>query len=156
MVKRYYKDKSLYFSDIKFGNYYVAKLINLVMWDGNKDTARAIVYEALDKVQSDSGKDVSTVMRDVIDAASPLVEVRKRRVGGQTYQIPVEINSDRQVSLALRWIVRTSRKKKGKPMAERLAKELNDILSNTGDVIKMKEELYKVAVANKSYAHFAF
>jgi small subunit ribosomal protein S7 len=161
MVKKYYKEKSLYFSDLKFGNYYIAKLINIVMKNGNKDTARNIVYEAIDIVQSQlqkdgNSKDVSAIIKEVIDLASPLVEVRKKRIGGQTYQIPVEVNSERQVSLALRWIAQIARKKSGKPMSQRLAKELIDILNNTGDVVGMKDNLYKTAAANKSYAHFAF
>lgn len=142
--------------DSKYNNLVVAKCINVVMWDGKKEVAENIVYGAMNKMKSiaKDGKDELTVFLDAIDALKPSVEVKGRRVGGATYQVPVEVRADRQQTLALRWLVMFARKRGERSMEERLFAELRDALNGTGGAFKKKLDTHRMAEANKAFAHF--
>jgi small subunit ribosomal protein S7 len=141
--------------DPKFHNKLVAKLINCVMEAGKKSVAEGIVYNAFDIACKKLNKtDPLEVLQKAIDNARPLVELKPRRVGGATYQIPIEVAQERGVAMALRWIRNFARARKGKPMKDRLAAEIMDAFNNTGLAIKKKEDTHKMAEANKAFAHF--
>ena len=142
--------------DSKYNNLVVAKCINVVMWDGKKEVAENIVYGALDKLKTlaKDGKDELALFLEAVDALKPSVEVKGRRVGGATYQVPVEVRPDRQQTLALRWLVMFARKRGERSMQERLFAELRDALNGTGGAFKKKIDTHKMAEANKAFAHF--
>lgn len=142
--------------DSKYNNLVVAKCINVVMWDGKKEVAENIVYGALDKLKTlaKDGKDELAMFLEAVDALKPSVEVKGRRVGGATYQVPVEVRPDRQQTLALRWLVMFARKRGERSMQERLFAELRDALNGTGGAFKKKIDTHKMAEANKAFAHF--
>ena len=142
--------------DSKYNNLVVAKCINIVMWDGKKEVAENIVYGAIEKLKSiaKDGKDELMLFLEAVDALKPSVEVRGRRVGGATYQVPVEVRSDRQQTLALRWLVMFARKRGERSMEERLFGELRDALNGTGGAFKKKLDTHRMAEANKAFAHF--
>jgi small subunit ribosomal protein S7 len=140
--------------DVKFNSELVAYLINMVMHKGKKSVAQAIVYEAFDNIQKKTSEDPLEVFLTALENCKPQVEVKSRRVGGANYQVPVEVPSDRQVSVALRWIVHTARGRSGKPMAIALQAELTDAFNNTGTVVKKKEDTHRMAAANKAFAHY--
>ncbi len=131
----------------------VAKLINKVMWDGKKSVAQKVVYQALEYVKEKSGKDPLEVFQKAVDNVRPVLEVRPRRVGGATYQVPVEVQEPRKTSLALRWIVTAARSKKGKPMSIKLGEEILASYQGTGAAVKKKEDVHKMAEANRAFAH---
>jgi small subunit ribosomal protein S7 len=131
----------------------VTQVINKVLLDGKKSTAEQIVYGALEIVREKSGRDPVEVLQESIQALTPHLEVRSRRVGGATYQVPVEISFERQESLALRWIVTAAGTRKGVPMRDALAAEIIDAYNNTGTVVKKKEDTHKMAQANRAFAH---
>jgi small subunit ribosomal protein S7 len=132
----------------------VSKLVNRVMWDGKKSIAQKIVYKAMEFLSEKTKKDPLEALHQAIDNVRPLVEVRPRRVGGATYQVPIEVQEPRKTSLALRWIVEAARSRKGKPMAEKLGEELVNAFNNTGTAIKKKEDVHRMAEANRAFAHF--
>jgi small subunit ribosomal protein S7 len=134
---------------------YVTKLINRVMLDGKKQTANTIVYGALEKLAKEQNKEVPAMFREIIEKASPILEVKSRRVGGANYQVPVEVRPSRKIILVLRWIVQTARSRKGVPMADALYNEMKAILEGTGSVMKIREDMHKMAEANRAFAHFA-
>lgn len=136
----------------------VTRFINTVMRDGKKDTARKVVYEAMEllKKNGEEERDPLEVFETAIRNISPLMEVRSRRVGGANYQVPREVPQQRRVSLAYRWLINAARGKKGKPMAEKLAAEILAAVNNEGEAIKKKEEMHRMAEANKAFAHFAW
>ncbi|MBP9999410.1 MAG: 30S ribosomal protein S7 [Proteobacteria bacterium] len=142
--------------DSKYNNLVVAKCINVVMWDGKKEVAENIVYGALDKLKTlaKDGKDELAMFLEAVDALKPSVEVKGRRVGGATYQVPVEVRADRQQTLALRWLIMFARKRGERSMQERLFAELRDALNGTGGAFKKKIDTHKMAEANKAFAHF--
>ena len=142
--------------DSKYNNLVVAKCINVVMWDGKKEVAENIVYGALDKLKTlaKDGKDELGMFLEAVDALKPSVEVKGRRVGGATYQVPVEVRPERQQTLALRWLVMFARKRGERSMQERLFAELRDALNGTGGAFKKKIDTHKMAEANKAFAHF--
>ena len=142
--------------DSKYNNLVVAKCINVVMWDGKKEVAENIVYGALDKLKTlaKDGKDELALFLEAVDMLKPSVEVKGRRVGGATYQVPVEVRADRQQTLALRWLVMFARKRGERSMQERLFAELRDALNSTGGAFKKKIDTHKMAEANKAFAHF--
>ena len=144
--------------DSKYHNLVVAKLINVVMWDGKKEVAENIVYGALDKLKTlaKDGKDELAMFLEAVDALKPSVEVKGRRVGGATYQVPVEVRPERQQTLALRWLVMFARKRGERSMQDRLFAELRDALNGTGGAVKKKEEVHRMAEANKAFASFRF
>lgn len=141
--------------DPKYADPTLSKFINKVMWDGKKETAQTIVYAALERLATERNLDVPTTLRDVINAASPILEVKSRRVGGATYQVPMEVKPARKVVLVMRWLLEVCRNVKGKDMSTALYEEMRNILDNTGTVIKKREDLHKMAEANRAFAHFA-
>lgn len=140
--------------DPKYSNIMVTKIINNMMKWGQKSVAEKIFYQALDRVKEKINEDPLKIFFKAIDNIKPTLELRARRVGGATYQIPVEVESDRRVSLAIKWIVQYAREKKGKPMAQRLASEIIDAYNNTGSAVKKKIDTHKMAEANRAFAHF--
>ena len=132
----------------------VTKLINSVMLDGKKGVAQRIVYGAFDKVAEKTGKDPIEVFEEAMNNVMPVLEVKARRVGGATYQVPMEIRPDRRRTLGLRWLTLYSRKRGEKTMVDRLAGELMDAMNNTGGACKKKEETHKMAEANKAFSHY--
>ena len=140
--------------DPKFRSVIIPKLINSIMFDGKKITAEKIVYDAIEKIKTKSKDEPITVFNDAINNVKPTVEVRSRRVGGATYQVPVEVKSKRSQALALRWIIDASRKRKDKKMSDKLFNEIFDAYQNKGSAIKKKEDTHKMAESNKAFAHF--
>ena len=140
--------------DRKFANVTVQQFINKVMRDGKRATAEGIVYGALTLAETSTRKPGIDVFETAMKNAMPLIEVKPRRVGGATYQVPVEIRADRRTSLAMRWIIQAARKRPGKSMSERLAGELMDAMNNTGGAVRRKEETHKMAEANKAFSHY--
>ena len=140
--------------DPKYKSVIIPKLINSIMYDGRKITAEKIVYDAIEKIKTKSKDEPITVFNDAINNVRPTVEVRSRRVGGATYQVPVEVKSKRSQALALRWIIDASRKRKDKKMADKLFNEIYDAYQNKGSAIKKKEDTHKMAESNKAFAHF--
>ena len=141
--------------DSKYHNLVVAKCINVVMWDGKKEVAENIVYGAMEKLKTIAkDKDELTTFLEAIDALKPSVEVKGRRVGGATYQVPVEVRPARQQTLALRWLIMFARKRGERSMEERLFAELRDALNGQGGAFKKKLDTHRMAEANKAFAHF--
>src|SRR3954463_6108809 len=154
MSRRHKADKRQTTPDIRYNSPLVAHLVNVVMEDGKKNTAERIVYGAFEKVSEKLEKgDPVDLMIGALENARPRLEVKSRRVGGATYQVPVEISYERQESLALRWIVDAATSRKGVPMKDALASEIIDAYNNTGSVVKKKEEMHKMAQANRAFAH---
>jgi small subunit ribosomal protein S7 len=141
--------------DVVYNNIEVAKFINHIMERGKKSVARKIVYDCFDIISSKK-KDPLETFQAAIANVSPTMEVKSKRVGGATYQVPVPVTKDRRFSLATRWIVDASKAKKGKPMEEKLADELLNAAANTGVAVKKKEDVHRMAEANKAFAHFAW
>ena len=140
--------------DAKYNNRLVTQLINKVLLDGKKSTAEGIVYDAFDIVAEKTGQDALTVFKKAMDNIRPTLEVKPKRVGGATYQVPMEVNSRRATTLAIRWMVDFSRKRKENTMKERLACEIMDAAENTGASIKKREDLYKMAESNRAFSHY--
>ncbi|MBN3038023.1 MAG: 30S ribosomal protein S7 [Candidatus Omnitrophica bacterium] len=141
--------------DLRFKSKVVGHLINIVMIKGKKSKAEKIVYDALETLKKrTNGQDPMVVLNKALENSRPLLEVKSRRVGGATYQVPIEVKPDRGVTLALRWLRDFARNKKGKPMQEKLAQEILDAYNNTGSAIKKKEDTHKMAEANKAFAHY--
>jgi small subunit ribosomal protein S7 len=136
------------------GSKLVTKFINKVMYDGKKSTAEKIMYSAMDIISSRGEKSGIDTFNEAIENVKPVIEVKSRRVGGATYQVPVEVRPVRQLSLALRWLIDASRKRNERTMAERLANELMDAASDKGSAFKKKEDTYRMAEANKAFAHY--
>ena len=154
MSRRHKAEKREIFPDPKYRDEVISKFMNNLMVDGKKSVAEKIVYGAFDNIESKLKTDPVKVFHDAIDNVMPSVEVRSRRVGGATYQVPVEVKSKRAQALALRWIMDATRKRKNKTMAERLYHELLDASKNKGSAIKKKEDTHKMAESNKAFAHF--
>lgn len=141
--------------DLVYQSEAVSRFINTVMWDGKKDTARKIVYSALEIIKAQEMDPLET-FETAIRNVAPLMEVRSRRVGGANYQVPREVPQQRRIALAYRWIINAARAQKGKPMAERLATEILMAAKNEGSAIKKKDDMHRMADANKAFAHFAW
>jgi small subunit ribosomal protein S7 len=154
MPRRGYIPKRDILVDPQYESELVARLINTIMMDGKKNTAERIVYGALDEIQAKAGKDAMEVVEEALKNIMPVLEVKPRRVGGATYQVPVEVRPDRRRSLALRWLVQFSRARGEKTMASRLAAELMDAANNTGGSVRKKEDTHRMAEANKAFAHY--
>ena len=142
------------YPDPKYGSVVISKFINSIMYDGKRSTAEKILYSALEKIKEKSKEDPVKIFNSAISNVKPNLEVRSRRVGGATYQVPVEVKSSRSQALALRWIMDATRKRKNKTMAEKLYFELLDASQNKGSAIKKREDTHKMAEANKAFAHF--
>ena len=140
--------------DPRYKSTIIPKLINSIMYDGKKTAAEKIVYEAIDKIKSKSKEEPITVFNEAINNIRPTVEVKSRRVGGATYQVPVEVKTKRSQALALRWLIAASRKRKDKNMSDKIFNEIYDAYQNRGSAIKKKEDTHKMAESNKAFAHF--
>ena len=154
MSRKKTQPKKIVTPDPIFNSTIIPKLINSIMYDGKKITAEKIVYEAIEKIKTKSKDEPITVFNDAINNVRPTVEVRSRRVGGATYQVPVEVRSKGSQALAIRWIIDASRKRKDKIMADKLFNEIFDAYQNKGSAIKKKEDTHKMAESNKAFAHF--
>jgi small subunit ribosomal protein S7 len=146
--KRYLKP------DPRFNDILIAKFINYIMWDGKKSTARGIVYDSLDLIEQKTKKPAIEIFKKAIQNVQPLVEVRSRRVGGATYQVPMEVRPERRVALAFRWIKTYSRERKDKSMALKVAAELMAAANGEGSAVKKKDDTHRMAEANKAFAHY--
>ena len=141
-------------ADPMYNSKIVTKLVNNVMLDGKKGTAQKIVYGAFAQVAEKTGKDAMEVFEEAMGNLMPLLEVKARRIGGATYQVPIEVRPDRRQALALRWLTMFARKRGEKTMVDRLAGEIIDAAANTGNAVKRKEDMHKMADANKAFAHY--
>ena len=142
--------------DPVYGSVTVAKLINSIMLDGKKGTAQSIVYGAFDMIEKQTGENPLEVFEKAMNNIMPLLEVKAKRIGGANYQVPVEVRPERRQTLGLRWLTKYTRARGERTMAERLAKELMDAANNTGASVKRKEEMHRMAEANKAFAHYRF
>ena len=140
--------------DAKFKSSVLPKLINSLMYDGKKTTAEKVVYDALDKLKLKSKEEPIKIFNEALNNIRPTVEVRSRRVGGATYQVPVEVKNKRSQALAIRWLVDASRKRKDKLMVDKILNEIYDAFQNKGSAIKKKEDTHRMAESNKAFAHF--
>jgi len=140
--------------DSRYKSTIIPKLINSIMYDGKKTIAEKIVYDALEKIKSKTKDEPINIFNDAIKNVRPTVEVRARRVGGATYQVPTEVKSKRSQALALRWLIDASRKRKDKKMSDKIFNEIYDAYQNKGSAIKKKEDMHKMAESNKAFAHF--
>ena len=140
--------------DPKYKSAIIPKLINSIMYDGKKTIAEKIIYQAIEKIKSKSKEEPILIFNEAINNIRPTVEVRSRRVGGATYQVPVEVKSKRSQALALRWLIDASRKRKDKNMSDKIFNEIYDAYQNRGSAIKKKEDTHKMAESNKAFAHF--
>ena len=154
MPRRYRPEKRVAEPDPRFGDRQVQSFINRVMKGGKKSTATRQIYAALDLIQERAGKPGLEVFKAAMNAVSPVMEVRPRRVGGATYQVPMEVDSDRQFALATRWIVGAARTRAGKSFAEKLAGELMDAANGQGAAVRKKEEAHRMAEANRAFSHY--
>ncbi len=143
-------------ADPLYNDKVVTKLINTVMLDGKKGIAQKIVYGAFARVEEKSGKPALEVFQEAMNNIMPVLEVKARRIGGATYQVPIEVRADRRQALGLRWLTMFSRKRSEKTMEERLANEILDAANNTGAAVKRKEDMHKMAEANKAFSHYRF
>ena len=141
-------------ADPMYNSKVVTKLVNNIMLDGKKGTAQKIVYGAFEKVAEKTGKDAMEVFEEAMNNIMPMLEVKARRIGGATYQVPIEVRPERRQALALRWVTMFSRKRSEKTMIDRLAGEIMDAANNSGSSVKRKEDMHKMAEANKAFAHF--
>ena len=156
MARKGHIQKRDVLADPKYNSKVVTKLINSIMLDGKKGVAQKIVYGAFGRIENKSGKPAVEVFESAMNNIMPVLEVKARRVGGATYQVPLEVKPDRRQALALRWITMYSRARGEKTMEERLAGELLDASNNTGSSVKRKEDMHKMAEANKAFAHYRF
>ena len=154
MSRKKQAPKRIFYPEAKYGSLILAKFINFVMYDGRKDAAEKIIYSALEQIKNKTKTDPIKVFNEAISNIRPNLEVRSRRVGGATYQVPVEVNSKRSQTLALRWLLAASRKRKNKTMSEKLFNELMDASQRKGSAIKKREDTHKMAESNKAFAHY--
>jgi small subunit ribosomal protein S7 len=154
MSRRHAAEKRAVLPDAKFGDTVVTKFMNNLMVDGKKSVAEGIVYSAFDRVQARIKKAPVEVFHEALDNIKPSVEVRSRRVGGATYQVPVEVRTERREALAIRWLIDASKKRNEHTMEERLAGELVDAMNGRGTAVKKREDTHKMADANKAFSHY--
>jgi len=154
MSRRHRAEKREVLPDPKFGNATITKFVNFFMHDGKKSVAETIFYGALDVISRKAKTDPLAVFQQALDNVKPFVEVRSRRVGGATYQVPVEVRAERALALSIRWLVQSARKRSEKTMEEKLAAEIIDAANNRGTAIKKREDTTKMAEANKAFAHY--
>ena len=146
--------KKNFIIDPKYRSTIIPKLINSIMYDGKKTIAEKIIYDAMDKIKSKSKDEPINIFNEAINNIRPTVEVRSRRVGGATYQVPVEVKANRSQALAIRWLIDASRKRKDKKMSDKIFNEIYDAYQSRGSAIKKKEDTHKMAESNKAFAHF--
>ena len=154
MSRRRRAEKRDIIPDAKYGDVIVAKFMNTIMYEGKKSVAEKIVYGALDSVETKVKSDPLAVFKQALENVAPSVEVRSRRVGGATYQVPVEVRADRRQALAIRWIIAAARDRNDKTMVDRLSAELLDASNNRGAAVKKREDTHRMAEANRAFAHY--
>jgi len=154
MSRRHAAEKRQVLPDAKYGDTVLTKFMNNLMIDGKKSVAESIVYNALERVEKRIRRSPIDVFREALDNIKPSVEVRSRRVGGATYQVPVEVRPERREALAIRWLITAARKRNENTMEERLAGELSDAVQNRGSAVKKREDTHKMADANKAFSHY--
>ena len=154
MSRRHRAEKREILPDAKYGDTVLTKFMNNLMTDGKKSVAESIVYNALERVEGRLKRPPVEVFHEALDNVKPSVEVRSRRVGGATYQVPVEVRPERREALAIRWLIQAARKRNEKTMEERLAGELSDAVQNRGTAVKKREDTHKMADANKAFSHY--
>ncbi len=154
MARRYKPEKRPIPPDPRYGNVTLQIFINKVMRRGKKSVAEKVVYGALDRIQAQTGRDPLDVFQQAIRQATPVLEVKPRRVGGATYQVPVEIRPDRRLALSMRWILNAARNRNGRSMSEKLAAELLDAANGTGAAIKRRDDTHRMAEANRAFVHY--
>ena len=154
MSRRRAAEKREIHPDAKFGDIIVAKFISNIMYSGKKSIAEKIVYGAFDKIEGKGGKKAVEIFHEAVDNIKPTVEVRSRRVGGATYQVPTDVRHDRAQALAFRWLIASTRKRSEKTMVDRLSSELLDAVNNRGAAVKKREDTHKMAEANRAFAHY--
>ncbi len=154
MPRRYRPPKREVEPDLRYNSVLVAKFINKIMKDGKKSLATRIMYQAMDILQERTRRPALEVLEEAVRNVTPILEVKPRRVGGATYQVPVEVPPHRQISLTIRWILDAARNRSGRSMAERLAAELMDAVNKTGAAIKKREDTHRMAEANQAFAHY--
>jgi small subunit ribosomal protein S7 len=154
MSRRHRAEKREINPDPKFGNLVVSKFMNSIMYEGKKSVAEAIVYGAFDIIEGKTKGNPLGVFQQALDNVMPAIEVRSRRVGGATYQVPVEVRSDRRQALGIRWIISAARERNEKTMMERLSAELLDASNNRGNAVKKREDVHRMAEANRAFSHY--
>ena len=154
MPRRRVAAKRQILPDPKYHDKLVTKFINKIMWEGKKSIAESIVYNSFARIEKDTKSDPLKLFRTALDNIKPVLETKSRRVGGSTYQVPVEVKQDRRISLAMRWLISFARDRKEHSMEERIAAELMDAANNRGSAVKKKEDTHKMAEANKAFAHY--
>ena len=154
MSRRHSAEKRDIIPDAKYGDVVVAKFMNTIMYEGKKSVAEAIVYGALDIIEGKTKQDPLAVFQQALDNVMPSIEVRSRRVGGATYQVPVEVRSVRRQALGIRWIIAAARERDEKTMTERLSAELLDASNNRGNAVKKREDTHRMAEANRAFSHY--
>jgi len=156
MPRRFRPDKREVDPDLKYSSEHVSMFVNRLMKDGKKSVARRILYDAFDMIEDRMGADPLDIFEQALDNAMPRVEVRPRRVGGSTYQVPIEVPPNRRVSLAMRWLLAAARNRGGRSMSEKLANELMDAANNQGAAVKRRDDAHRMAEANRAFAHYRF
>ena len=154
MSRRHKAEKREVIPDAKFGDVILAKFMNSIMYDGKKSSAEAIVYGAFDIIQQKSRQEPLPLFKQALENVAPAIEVRSRRVGGATYQVPVEVRSERRQALAIRWIINAARGRNDKTMVDRLSAELMDAANNRGNAVKKREDTHRMAEANRAFSHY--
>jgi small subunit ribosomal protein S7 len=154
MSRRHRADKREINPDPKFGDLVVSKFMNNLMYEGKKSVAETIVYGAFDRIQSKAKQDPVQVFHQALDNVAPAIEVRSRRVGGATYQVPVEVRAERRQALAIRWLIQAARGRNENTMVDRLSGELLDAASNRGTAVKKREDTHRMAEANRAFSHY--
>jgi small subunit ribosomal protein S7 len=154
MSRRHRAERRDIIPDAKFGDVVVTKFMNSIMYDGKKSIAEAIVYGAFESIQQKTRSEPLAVFKQALDNVAPSIEVRSRRVGGATYQVPVEVRSERRQALAIRWIIGAARGRNDKTMVDRLSAELLDAANNRGNAVKKREDTHRMAEANRAFAHY--
>ena len=154
MSRRHRAEKREILPDPKFGNIVVTKFMNMVMYEGKKSVAETIVYGAFDMIEGKTKQSALPIFEQALDNVMPSIEVRSRRVGGATYQVPVEVRNDRRQALGIRWIISAARDRNEKTMTERLSAELLDASNNRGNAVKKREDTHKMAEANRAFSHY--
>ena len=154
MSRRHRAEKREVLPDPKFGNMVVSKFMNSIMYAGKKSVAETIVYGALDMIEGKAKQNPVTIFEQALENVMPTIEVRSRRVGGATYQVPVEVRNDRRQALGIRWLITAARERNEKTMTERLSAELLDASNNRGNAVKKREDTHRMAEANRAFAHY--
>ena len=154
MSRRHSAEKREIIPDAKFGDVIVTKFMNSVMYEGKKSTAEGIVYGAFDIIEGKTKSDPLEVFKTALENVAPAIEVRSRRVGGATYQVPVEVRTERRQALAIRWLIAAARSRNDRTMVERLSSELMDAANNRGNAVKKREDTHRMAEANRAFSHY--